>query len=248
MSSLRLDRLMANLGYGSRKEIAIFVRGGRIALYGTPVKKADQNILLSDVKTGALTFDGESLDPPAPLVVMLHKPAGYTCSHDERGDLIYDLLPARWKNRKPVLSCAGRLDKYSTGQVLLTDDGDLLHRIIHPKSHAAKHYAVTLELDLEGNEAARFATGEFLMQDDVKPLKPAIWTQTDAKSGHMILQEGRFHQIRRMFETLGNKVVTLHRYQTGALELGDLKEREYRVLEDAEIGKIMESEKMGSRE
>ncbi len=170
MSAVRLDRLLGNLGYGSRKEIGQQVKAGRVSLNGAVVKKADLSVSLEDARSGALTFDGEKLDPPSPLVVMLNKPAGYTCSHEDKGALVYDLLPVRWQARKPALSCAGRLDKESTGQVILTDDGDLLHRITHPKSHATKEYAVTLEHDLRGDEAALFATGTFLMTGDAKPL------------------------------------------------------------------------------
>ena len=230
--TVRLDRLLANLGYGSRRQVAAFVAGGRIALDGGRIAKVDQAVSLDDVQRGALTLDDEALDPPAPLTVMLHKPAGYVCSHDECGAIIYDLLPPRWKLRKPALSAAGRLDKESTGQVILTDDGDLLHRIIHPRSHAAKRYAVTLAHDLRGDEAALFATGTFLMQGDAKPLKAAFWTPDDPRGGAMTLHEGRFHQIRRMFETLGNEVVTLHRFRTGALPLGDLAPGEYRLLDE----------------
>eukprot|EP01037_Dinobryon_pediforme_P014062 gene14062-14180_t len=210
------------MGYGSRKDIGVLVKQGRVTLNGTRVTKADASIDLTEASTGALLLDGQPVDPPAPLTVMLHKPAGYSCSHDEKGALIYDLLPERWKLRKPSLSTAGRLDKDSTGQVILTDDGDLLHRIIHPKSHASKHYEVTLAEHLRGDEATLFATGTFLMEGDPKPLKPAQWQPGSKTSGVMILQEGRYHQIRRMFKTLGNRVETLHRVQTGKLMLADL--------------------------
>jgi len=114
----------------------------------------------------------------------------------------------------------------------------LLHRIIHPKRHAAKQYAVTLAWALRGDEAALFANGTFLIEHDSKPLKPAVWTPDGATSGTMILHEGRFHQIRRMFEMLNNQVVALHRFQTGELPLGSLGVGEYRVLGDEEVGRI----------
>ena len=239
MSQIRLDRLLSNLGYGSRKEVAYLVKAGRVSLDGIPVKNADQSVPLTAAGAGTLTLDGAALDPLSPLTVMLHKPVGYTCSHEDKGPLVYDLLPVRWQARKPLLSCAGRLDKESTGQVILTDDGDLLHRITHPKSHASKHYAVTVQHDLKGDEAALFATGTFLMTGDTKPLKPALWTPHGPRSGHMILEEGRFHQIRRMFETLGNTVTALHRQQTGNLTLGDLKPGEYRILSAEEVQSIV---------
>ena len=228
MSSIRLDKLLSNLGYGSRREIAMLAKAGEITLHGEALTKADAHIRLSDA--AALLLQGEPLDPVSPFTVMLHKPVGYTCSHDEHGALIYDLLPYRWKARKPALSTAGRLDKDSTGQVILTDDGALLHRIIHPKHHAKKHYRVSVKLSLQGNEQQLFASGEFLMSGDSKPLKPAFWQQETAHSGIMQLQEGRFHQIRRMFATLGNEVETLHRFQTGGLALGDLAPGGWRIL------------------
>jgi 16S rRNA pseudouridine516 synthase len=240
MSGVRLDRLLSNLGYGSRKDAAQLARAGRVLLRGIPVDEADQAIDPADVRSGALTLDGQPLDPPAPLVVMLHKPAGYICSHEEKGLLIYDLLPARWRHRKPPLSSAGRLDKDSTGQVILTDDGALLHRMTHPKSHAAKFYAVTVADKLRGDEAQLFATGTFLLTGDAKPLKPAPWTPQSDHGGVMVLHEGRYHQIRRMFETLGNRVVTLHRFQTGALPLGDLEPGQHRILEAGDIARIFE--------
>jgi 16S rRNA pseudouridine516 synthase len=242
MSTIRIDRLLSNLGYGSRKEIGDLVDAGRVLLNGLVIQKASQGVSRAEVREENLTVDGEKIDPPAPLTLMLHKPAGYICSHDEAGFIVYDLLPERWKFRKPVLSCAGRLDKDSTGQVILTDDGDLLHRIIHPKSHAPKHYEVTLENELRGDEAALFLTGNFLMAGDAKPLKPALWTASGKKSGHMVLHEGRYHQIRRMFETLDNKVITLHRTQTGGLNLAPLELGKYRILDETDIQKIFSGE------
>ena len=228
--SIRLDRLFSNLGYGSRKEAAECAKAGRILLDGNKLGRASETISLEDARSGRITIDGEPIDPPAPLTVMLNKPEGYSCSHDEDGALVYHLLPERWQLRKPALSSAGRLDKYSTGQVILTDDGELLHRIIHPKSHASKQYRVTLEKPLTGEETMLFGSGTFLLAGDDKPLKTAKWTAESQNSGEMTLHEGRFHQIRRMFETIGNRVVELHRFQTGGLMLGDLPESSYRIL------------------
>ncbi len=187
------------------------------------------------MRTGALLFDGAAIDQPAPLTLMMHKPRDYTCSRNAQGALVYDLLPDRYRARKPALSTIGRLDRDSTGQLLFTDDGDLLHRVIHPKTHPPKHYCVTLRDPCRGDETALFATGQFMLKDDDKPLKPAAWRAESATSGVMILTEGRYHQIRRMFAALGNHVVALHRFQTGALLLGDIAEGEYRILSPAEL-------------
>lgn len=241
MTTLRLDKLLSNLGYCSRKEVVLLVKQKRVHRSGALVQRHDETVSLEEAYSGVLTLDGEALDRPSPFTIMLNKPEGYICSHDERGSLVYDLLPERWKLRNPPLSCAGRLDKDSTGQVIITDDGDLLHKIIHPKYHAPKWYQVSLEYPLQGNEAELFASGCFCMQGDSKPLKSAEWKAKDLHSGIMRLHEGRFRQIRRMFETLGNRVVTLHRFQTGGLKLGDLKAGEYRILTQSDLHEIFDN-------
>jgi 16S rRNA pseudouridine516 synthase len=233
--NIRLDRLLSNLGYGSRKDITHALKQGALTTQeGQEITDASQSVALENVRAGHYLFDGKPLDPPSPLTIMLHKPKGYTCSHNDAGPIVYDLLPYRWRARKPVLSCVGRLDKDSTGQLLLTDDGDFLHRVIHPKSHAPKHYSVRLRDPLRGDETEKFATGNFRMIGDDKPLKPALWTPSGPSAGTMILSEGRYHQIRRMFETLGNEVVELHRFQTGQLALEGLAEGTYKLLTDEE--------------
>lgn len=233
---IRLERLLANLGYGSRKQVAAAVKDGAFALNGQSITDPSQQVDPSALTDA--TFDGEPLDPASPLTILLNKPRGYTCSTDEQGHLVYDLLPQRWKHRAPVLSTAGRLDKDSTGLVLMTDDGQLLHRIISPKTHVEKHYAVTVCDDLTGEEAALFASGTFCFKNDPKPLKPAVWIPDGPRSGVMVLQEGRYHQIRRMFGTLGNHVDALHRFQIGGLTLGDLPEGGYEVLDEADSAAI----------
>ncbi len=239
--TMRLDRLLSNLGYGGRKEMAMAIKNGWVDIDGEVIKQPSLNVNLKDVRSGNVKLEDETLDPLPPLTVMLHKPAGYTCSHRDSGKLVYDLLPKRWHKRKPSFSSIGRLDKHSSGQLLFTDDGDLLHRIIHPKTHAKKYYQVTLRDNLKGNESELFASGDFYMDEDDKVLKPAKWTANDNKSGIMILSEGRYHQVRRMFETLGNKVITLHRFQTGGLELGDLPEGEWKALSDNDLAAIFKT-------
>ena len=235
---MRIDRLLSNLGYCSRKEAAALCRARRLTLGGVALTDATAPIAVAEAQGGALRLDGEALDPLAPLTLMLHKPAGYTCSHDEAGPLIYDLLPARWRRRKPALSSIGRLDKASTGQLLITDDGALLHRITHPRTHAAKYYRVVTRLPLRGDEAAVFAGGDFRIHGEAKPLRPAQWVPDSANGGVMMLTEGRYHQIRRMFAALGNEVVVLHRFRTGGLALGAVPPAHYRILKPAEIAAL----------
>ncbi len=238
MKSMRLERLLSNLGYGGRKEMAMAIKNEWVSVNGEVVRNPAFAVDLDIVRAGGVKLDGEKIDPISPFTIMMHKPAGYTCSRKDAGDLVYDLMPERFKLRKPILSSIGRLDKYSTGQLLFTDDGDLLHRITHPKTHAKKYYEVTLRDDLKGNEAELFASGEFCMTEDDKPLKPAEWSANDARSGTIIISEGRYHQVRRMFETVGNEVITLNRFQTGSLALGDLEEGKWRVLNADDLDSI----------
>lgn len=236
---IRLERLLANLGYGSRKDVSRAIKDGALRIHGEVV--CDSSVQIDPRDLSGATFDNEPVDPVSPLTILLHKPRGYTCSSDEQGLLVYDLLPPRWKKRDPILSTAGRLDKDSTGLVLMTDDGQLLHRIISPKIHVEKHYRVTLRDDLSGDEAAQFSSGEFCLKNDNKPLKPAIWQPDGGRGGVMILQEGRYHQIRRMFGTIGNHVETLHRFKLGGMELDRLAEGAHRVLTASDTEVIFKS-------
>ena len=163
-TTLRLDRLLSNLGYGSRKEAQAMARAGWIVLDGAPLTEVEQHVKLAPDLPQRMTVQGKPIDPPPGMVVMMHKPLGVTCSRKEAGPLVYDLLPMRWRRRDPVLSTIGRLDKETSGLLLFTDDGDLLHRVISPKKHVAKRYLATLARPLEGGEAAAFASGELMLE------------------------------------------------------------------------------------
>ena len=154
--TLKLAKHLAGLGYGSRKEVAIAIRDGRVTGEGEDLR-----------------FDGEPIDPPHGLVVMLNKPAGFTCSHADQGRLVYELLPPRYQKRDPVLSSVGRLDAETTGLLLFTDDGALLHKLISPKSNLPKTYAANLARPLEGHEAALFASGTLVLRGEDRPCLPA---------------------------------------------------------------------------
>ena len=236
---LRLDRLLSNLGYGSRKEMQQLAAARRIVLDGAPIVHADHKIAVTRDLPARMSVDGVALDPPPGLVLMLNKPRGMTCSHKEAGALVYDLFPARWRRRDPPISSIGRLDKDTSGLLLFTDDGDLLHRAIAPKSEVAKRYHVTLARPLNGDEAALFASGELLLEADDKPLLPAALEPLSPMVCNVVITEGRYHQVRRMFAAAGNHVVALHRDRLGGLELPhDLLDGEYRLLAEDEIAQI----------
>ena len=230
---MKLVRTIANLGYGSRKEVARMFREGRVTDAAGEVLYADDTPAHADVR-----IDGEPLDPPQGLVLMLHKPVGYTCSTRDPGRIVYDLLPPRFRQRSPLLSTVGRLDRDTSGLLLLTDDGALLHRITAPKAKLAKRYDATLASDLRGDEAALFASGTLQLESDDTPLAPASLEVHDARHATLVLTEGRYHQVRRMFAAVGNHVEALHRSQVGGLALGDLAPGDWRPLTDADLATL----------
>ncbi|KQS57186.1 16S rRNA pseudouridine(516) synthase [Brevundimonas sp. Leaf363] len=217
----RLDKLLGSLGYGSRAQIAQLARLGAITLDGQDLTDASRRIAVTPDLPARMTVDGEPVDPPPGLVILLNKPLGMTCSHKEDGALVYDVLPDRWRRRDPAISTIGRLDKETSGLLLMTDDGDLLHRAISPKKHVPKVYRATLARPLAGTEAALFASGEMLLENDDKPLKPAVMEVLSPTDARLTVTEGRYHMVRRMFAAVGNHVEALHRERFGALTIPD---------------------------
>ena len=225
---MKLLKRIANLGYGSRKQVGQWLRAGRIT-------DAQGNVLAEDAEPehAQIRLDGSELDPEQ-LLVMLHKPVGYTCSLRDAGALVYDLFPPRFRLRSPTFATVGRLDRDSSGLLLLTDDGPLLHRITAPRTHLPKVYEATLARDLRGDEAAVFASGTLLLAAEAKPLAPAMLEIIDTRRARLTLTEGRYHQVRRMFAAVGNHVVALHRSQVGGLALGTLPAGTWRALDAAD--------------
>ncbi len=235
--SMKLVKHLANLGYGSRKEVAWLFREGRVTDADGEVMYADDPLEHDNVRV-----DGEPLDPPQGLVLMLNKPAGCTCSSKDRGRIVYDLLPPRFRLRDPVLSTVGRLDRDTTGLLLLTDDGLLLHRIVSPKSKLPKVYEAMLAHDLRGDEAALFASGSMLLESETTPLLPAPLEVLGPRHARLTLHEGRYHQVRRMFAATGNHVEALHRPRVGGLDLGGLAEGDWRALDAADVARLFSPE------
>ena len=230
---MKLVKHLANLGYGSRKEVQWLFREGRITNAAGEVLYADDPLDHDDVRV-----DGQPLDPAPGLLLMLHKPTGYTCSTKDAGRLVYDLLPPRFRLRQPVLSTVGRLDRDTSGLLLFTDDGQLLHRIISPKAKLPKVYVATLAEDLRGGEAALFASGTLLLEGEKAPLLPAELEVLGARSARLTLHEGRYHQVRRMFAAAGNRVVALHRERIGGLGLDGLPPGEWRPRGDDDRARL----------
>jgi 16S rRNA pseudouridine516 synthase len=235
----RVDKLLGSMGYGSRTEMARLGKAGGIVLDGVDLADVSKRIAVTPDLPARMEIDGQPLDPTPGLVMMLHKPLGMTCSRKEDGALVYDVLPPRWRRRDPAISTIGRLDKQTTGLLLLTDDGDLLHRVISPKRHVAKVYRATLARPLAGTEGDVFAAGGLVLEGEDKPLSPAVLEVLSPTEARLTVTEGRYHMVRRMFAAVGNHVEGLHRERVGGLALPeDLAPGAWRLLGPAQIDAI----------
>jgi len=222
----RLDQLLSSLGYCSRREARAWVAQGRLSVKGEVADDFSAKAHPADV-----CVDGEPLDHPEGLLLLLHKPIGLVCSHDGReGPDIYSLIPERWRHRNPPVTSIGRLDKDTSGVLLLTDLSPLVHRLTSPKHKVPKIYRATLDRDLPPGLAEQFASGTLLLDGEDAPCAPASLTVISPREGELTLTEGRYHQVRRMFAATGSTVLTLHRARFGPLELGDLPPGQWREL------------------
>lgn len=250
----KLRQYLQALGYGTRREVEALLAAGRVtdatgqALYvddevgeGAPARGGHR------LPHAAIRLDGEPLDPAPGLLAALHKPVGVTCSTKDPGRLVYDLLPTRWRARDPIVSPVGRLDKDTSGLLLFTDDGALLHRLTSPKHHLPKVYRVGLAEPLRGDEGALFAAGTLRLEGEAKPLLPAALEVIGPREARLTLHEGRYHQVRRMFAATGNAVRTLHREAIGglALEALGLAAGEWTLLDAAQRGRLAPFEARG---
>ena len=230
---MKLLMHIANLGYGSRRQVEWLFREGRVTDAAGEALYADDR-----VAHDAVRIDGEPLDPAPGMALMMHKPVGCTCSTKDVGRLVYDLLPPRFRARSPVVSPVGRLDRDTSGLLLLTDDGALLHRIISPKSKLPKVYEATLAEDLRGDEAELFASGALMLESEKTPLLPAQLEIVSPRQARLTLHEGRYHQVRRMFAAVGNHVEVLHRSRVGGLALDGLEEGRWRLLDAGDLRRL----------
>lgn len=242
MSKLhRLDKILTGLGYGSRREVQFLVGQGCVTLAGEEIKRSDHKIPLDEFTQANLLIEDEVVDKFSPLTIIMNKPVDVVCSHKEAGVRIYDLLPLRWRRRDPAISTIGRLDKDSSGLLLLTDDGQLLHKVISPKHHVTKTYKVVLDRDLRSDAEKIFASGTLMLESEDKPLLPAKLERIDARTCLITISEGRYHQVRRMFAAIDNHVNELHRIAVGGLVLGDLPEGEMRIATETDIKAVFNS-------
>lgn len=226
MTRFRIDQILSRHGYCSRGESRGWLKAGRITLRGIPVKDPSEKVLVEDLRV-----DGEPVDHPEGILVVLHKPAGLVCSRDEReGPNVFSLLPERWSRRNPPITSVGRLDKETTGLLLITDQGELVQRWTSPRHKVTKRYLVEVDQDLDPTLVPLFASGSLRLPDESDPCLPATLTLVGPRIAHLDLVEGRYHQVRRMFASQGFRVISLHRSHFGALDLGDLPAGQWRAV------------------
>ncbi|MBO5204301.1 MAG: rRNA pseudouridine synthase [Clostridia bacterium] len=231
---MRLDKFLVATGCCTRSVAKKQVRSGAVTVNGYAPKTADVDI---DPETDKVLFCGQSVVYRKYIYIMLNKPEGYvSATEDGREKTVLDLIPSDAR-RKGLFPC-GRLDKNTLGLMLITDNGELGHRLLAPKSHVKKIYRFRSKFPISETDAARFAEG--LVLEDGYETKPAeITLEGDGDEGLITLVEGKYHQIKRMLEALNNKIIYLERIRFGPLVLDErLSRGKWRYLTDDEIAML----------
>ena len=234
MDVQRLDKFISSQLAGvSRKDARGMIKRGSVTVNDTTERFADRKI---DAEKDVVAVSGEVIGYKRYLYIMLNKPAGVVCAtRDGLSETVLELLPPDL--RRDGLFPAGRLDKDTVGFVLITDDGALAHRILSPKSHVDKEYFVRLRDDIPANAEDMFAEGMVL---DGEKCLPAKLNRISARECELTLHEGKYHQIKRMFEVLGNEVVYLKRISIAGIKLDEnLSEGQARELTIDELDKLI---------
>lgn len=230
---MRLDKFLANAGYGTRKEVKKLIKNKRVLVNQEVVTKDDFAI---DEYQDKIYLDDELIEYHQYHYFMLHKPQGYvSATEDNFYPTVLDLLSD--SDFRYKLFPVGRLDMDSTGLIFLTDHGTLGHRLLSPKYHVLKKYRVTTDYPIKEELVEHFQEGILLDGELTLPSELII---EEPRKAIVVLHQGKYHQIKRMFKNFGITVITLHRFEFGPLELGDLKEGEYRQLTEEEIEKLKE--------
>lgn len=229
---MRLDKYLADMGIGTRAEVKKLIRQGKIAVDGTVVKSPEAKI---DVNKNQVTCGGEPISYETFEYYMLNKPAGVvSATTDAKDKTVIDLIET--KKRKDLFP-VGRLDKDTEGLLLITNDGELAHRLLSPKKHVDKVYYAKVEGIVTKEDQRVFAEGVSLGGDEMaKPAELEILASDEISEIRLTIQEGKFHQVKRMFESVGKKVIYLKRLSMGTLVLDEnLALGEYRTLTKEEI-------------
>ncbi len=232
---LRLDKYLADMGLGTRSEIKEWIRKGRVKINQSVCSKPEKKV---DIKTDQVTFDDTEVGYVKYQYIMLHKPAGVvSATNDSRSTTVLDLIRnKRCKELFPV----GRLDKDTEGLLLITNDGELAHQLLSPKKHVDKVYYARVRGRVLEEDKRVFHEGVDIGDEDITlPAKLTVLASDDISEIELTIQEGRYHQVKRMFEAVGKEVIYLKRLSMGGLQLDqDLKPGEYRELTDDELKKL----------
>ena len=225
----RLDKFLCDSGAGTRSQVKLILKAGRVTVDGVPAK--DGSLKITPEKQ-EICLDGERLGGKRTVVLMLNKPAGYiTATEDPKEPTVMELLPENYRHME--LRPVGRLDKATEGLLLFTNDGDLLHRLISPKKEIPKIYYARHEGTATEEDVAAFKTG-LTLRDDTACL-PAVLQPLGTGESLITVCEGKYHQVRRMMASRGMHVIYLERRQEGPLSLGDLPRGAVRELSEEEI-------------
>jgi len=221
--TIRVDKILANLGYCSRSTAVSFLKQHTVCVKEERIIRPADKINAADLR-----IDGNVPDHVNGIFIVLHKPSGYICTHDSsEGKRVYDLLPQQWMLRNPVPSTVGRLDKDTTGVLLITDNSAINHSYTSSRHGIEKVYQVAVDKPLPHDLIRQFASGELLLDGEPKPCLPAVLRITDEKRAEVVLTEGKYHQVKRMFGMFGFTVVSLHRSRFGTFTVDSLPEGAY---------------------
>ena len=234
---MRLDKYLAEMGVGTRQEVKKQIRQGKAAVNGTVVKAADTKI---DETSDEVTICGRNISYVSYEYYMLNKPAGVVSATEDRRDTtVIDLI--KEKKRKDLFP-VGRLDKDTEGLLLITNDGDLAHRLLAPKKHVDKVYYAKIDGMVTEEDVKRFAEGIDIGAEEeamTRPAKLDIMKSAEESEIRLTIHEGKFHQVKRMFLAVGKEVTYLKRERMGTLCLDEnLKPGEYRLLTEEEIENV----------
>jgi 16S rRNA pseudouridine516 synthase len=224
---IKISRLCSNLGYCSRSTAQVWLKRNNVSLQHPDGRQEKIKNVHHMVNPDQVLLDGKPLPYYPPVTILVNKPKGFICStkrDSKSSNIVQDLLPKRMTQINPPLSFAGRLDSDVTGLLLMSQDGDFVHRIISPKRKKTmpKVYEVLLLDALSGNEADVFASGTIVLRNEKEPLRPALLEVVNKKTMKHVrvtLFEGRYHQISRMFAYLGKKVESIHRISIGPFQI-----------------------------
>lgn len=239
---MRLDKFLSEMGVGTRSEVKAYLKKGQVTLNGEIVKKPEVKI---DENNDKVCYLGQVLSYEAVQYFLLNKPAGcVTATRDHLSDTVMSFLP---ENRRDDLFPVGRLDKDTEGLLLITNDGQLAHELLSPRKHVDKTYFAVIDGEVREEHKQLFQDGLNIGDEDLTlPAKLDILKSGETSEIELTIHEGRFHQVKRMFEAIGTKVTYLKRISMGPLTLGNLQPGEVRVLTDEELD-ALRKERMEKR-